>query len=111
MPEVIVIKNRGRGRPKGSKNKPKSVIISKLAPDEKDLTKSVEYDKIEFEVGELVQFYDEGWRVGYVEKIYPRKNVVDIEPVAAYKAKPGRSVTKALVDVYKIEHKIRQGRK
>jgi hypothetical protein len=53
-----------------------------------------------FSVGELVQFYDEGWRAAYVEKYAGLKQIL-IRPIGPKGSIPHRK-TVAIEDVRKV---------
>jgi putative ribosome biogenesis GTPase RsgA len=49
-------------------------------------------------VGDLVSYYDEGWRYGYLEAIEKNKTA-RIKPIAGYKVKVIRCVRTSVEDV------------
>lgn len=54
-------------------------------------------------IGELVSYYDEGWRSGYLEEI--EKHTVRIKPIVGYKAASHRCIRIPIGDMKLIERK------
>jgi hypothetical protein len=96
MSEIII--KRGRGRPKGSKNKPK-VNVPVFTDLQKALTDIKKSDNITFSEGELVQYWDDGKRAGYIKTVYPRKKIVDIEMIPRH----GRYILRNFSEVEKVQ--------
>ncbi len=72
-----------RGRPKGSKNKPKYPVLDNVHVP-------CPTSPLEQHVGKLVKYYSEGYRVGHLTDLSKDGKIAKIRPIAAYRAEPHR---------------------
>lgn len=51
-------------------------------------------------LGELVSYYDEGWRIGHLEEV--KKTLAWVIPIGGYKAAKKRAISVPLEDVRRV---------
>lgn len=72
--------------------------VAKVKPKAKVVKVKPEPHPLEEIIGELVSYYDEGWRYGYLEAV-EKGYIARIRPIAGYKVRVVRCVRASVEDV------------